>query len=355
VSLNPVGLFKPTAALDTANIAPSSAQNFEAALVAATAAPGGDGKLTVVDLNSAGGLGHDHKNTATLRGVTNYGVDGLDLNNADLNQSINDLFGNGRNPDVITMQELPVKAALGTSKTIDPDIGDLKGIQQRLKDKTGDDWDVYYDAGGDIQYYRGEPGKVDGAGARSPSGTVIFVRRGAGSDVASSAPILPSDSKETLAKMQGTAPVGPNGVTFTNTNNTYDASFLGVRLTMRDGKEVDIYTCHASEVNKTGNEQIAFMRGQIKNYSGDRPVIFTGDFNTEMSDRVQLRNLVNRDGFQEASKKAGDTVGPYALWFGKQFDHIFTKGIAGQPVATAFNAPSSDHKGVVMTVDVANL
>lgn len=297
----------------------------------------GDGKITVVDLNSAGGLKHVANDPR-----------GLDFNNADINQCINDLFGNGRDPDVITMQELPVKAAMGTSKADEPDIGDLKGIKQRLEEKTGDKWDVYYNAGGNIQYYRSEPGKPDGAGTQSASGTAIFVRRGPGSDVASSSAILPSTKAKppvqfpAIPKEPSPPMADKNAYNYTNTIIKYEGSLSGVRLTTKDGnKTLDVYNVHMTTEKNLKTQQVQSVRNEINNHSKNVPVILTGDFNMEMKLRSPLAVL--SDDFMEASANVGNTTGLH------QYDHVFTRGI-DRPTATKFNAPSSDHDGLVISV-----
>jgi hypothetical protein len=319
----------------------------------------GDGKITIVDLNSAGGLNHVANDPA-----------GLDFNNADMNQCINDLFGNGRDPDVITMQELPVKAAMGTSKADEPDIGDLKGIKQRLEEKTGDKWDVYYNAGGSFQYYRSEPGKPDGAGTQSASGTAIFVRRGPGSDVQSSSAILPSTKAKppvdfpAIPKEPSPPMADKNAYNYTNTIKPYEGSLSGVRLITKDGnKTLDVYNVHMTTDEQKQNQQLQSVRNEINNNSKGVPVILTGDFNMETNWRYQIREkLLKEDGFVEASGNVGHTTGNDV--FGHQYDHMFTRGIYGTPVsgdiyerptATKFNAPSSDHDGLVMTVDPKSL
>jgi hypothetical protein len=277
-----------------------------------------DGVITVVNLNSAGGLDHGKNETR-----------GLDFNDADLSQSIDDLFGNGRDPDVITMQELPVKAVTGTPAGT-PDIGYLEGIQQRLEEKTGDHWDIYYntDTGNPHQYYRSERGNSDGDGIESSAGTVIFVRRGTGSDVEASSAILPS-TVET-----------ENGVTYQNTEVHLPGSLVGVRLITKEGQELDVYTAHTGEGK---SEQLEAVRETILANSGYCPVILTGDFNNEGENLPELTD----NGFLDATKGDG-----YTAPNNRVLDHIFTRGFeVSDELTDVFAAPSSDHSGLVITAD----
>lgn len=321
-----------------------------------TAVSRNDGKITVVDLNSAMGKAHGKDETA-----------GLDFNDADMNQAIDDLFGNGRDPDVITMQEVALKGAVGTPAGT-PDIGELKGIQQRLEERTGDTWKMYANFGGAPQYYRSEPGRPDGDGITSSAGTAIFVREGSGSDVETSNAILPVKRYT------------ENGVTYENTiessdpvNHSPGGSLVGAHVITKDGKGIDIYTSHTAAVDKSvdkHNLQVDYARDKIREYSGDGPVIWTGDFNGDDSwwqsgsqDDRALTDVQQKDGFDDASQGVGNTASKWGvLGYRNQYDRIFTRGIGHEdswfflhrdiyPKATAFEAPSSDHKGLVVTVD----
>jgi hypothetical protein len=310
-----------------------------------------DQGITVVDLNAAMGLDHGRDQT-----------NGTDFNDADMNTLVGDLFNDGRNPDVITMQEVALKGATGTSAKNEPDIGDLKGIQQRLEERTGCKWKMYFGNAGyqnnagspqDPEYFRSENGKKDGAGTRSPAGSVIFVREGAGV-VASQ-----SITQDTALK--------DDGVRLKSDKNL-PGTLAGVRLTTAGGKELDVYTTHIAGIDygaTVQNQQIDSVRNEIKARSGGRPVILTGDFNAPVESRQSLRDLTGADGFRDASSGAGNTANKFG-WYWSKYDHMFICGLVGLPVtgniyqypnptATAFEANASDHKGLVMTVDPANL
>jgi hypothetical protein len=356
MSYDPVSRAKDT----SAPVRNDEAQ-FASALDTAKTASQNDGKITVVDLNSAMGLGHNDKNTVDN---PDGGKEGLDFNNADMNQAIDDLFGNGRDPDIITMQEVALKGAVGTPAGT-PDIGKLKGIQQRLEERTGDTWKVYVNAGPDDinkqpQYYRAEPGRVDGEGIKSSAGTVIFVREGPGSDVKTSNAIFPV-TRHT-----------ENGVTYENVipdvdgdgkNDSPGGSLVGVHVITKEGnKGIDIYTSHTTNVKDSvsqHNKEVDYARDQIRQHSGNGPVIWTGDFNADMS--RALLDVTRKDGFRDASWRVGATASkvPF-IGYLYHYDHIFTRGIHHDtlwglmqvyPEAKAFEAPSSDHKGLVITVD----
>jgi hypothetical protein len=318
---------------------------------------GQDGIITVVNLNSAIGLEHERKNIIyhpypwnPLFGVVlNWGASGVDFNDADLKLLINDLFGGNRNPDIITMQEVALKAAVGTN-IFTPDIGKLKGIKARLDDLTGDEWKMYVNVDGDNQYYRAEIGRADGDGIKSPAGTAIFVREGAGSDVETSNAILP----------MWRDPDPLNGVVYENTLEHKPGSLVGAHVKTK-GKEIgiDIYTCHTANVHDDldkHTEEVVSIRNTIVDKSIG-PVIWTGDFNAEVENSFSLQVAISHYGFIDNSPGWG-TASKIGWKYWHDYDHILTRGIYSigedgrdYPVVVPFEARASDHKGVYIAFD----
>jgi hypothetical protein len=310
-----------------------------------------DGIITVVNLNSAMGVEHKLKNFYhPFYGVVNMGVNGVDFNDADLNLLIDDLFGGNRNPDIITMQEVALKAAVGTDANT-PDIGELKGIKARLEDRTGDEWKMYVNVDGEHQYYRAERGRVDGDGIKSSAGTAIFVREGAGSDVETSNAILPMEERD---------PDPLNGVVYENTKEHNPGSLVGAHVKTK-GKEIgiDIYTCHTWNVHDDSdrhNEEVASIKNTIIDVSIG-PVIWTGDFNAEVEHSRSLQAAIVDDGFIDNSPWWG-TASKFFWKYMHDYDHILTRGIYSigedgrtYPVVFPFEARASDHKGLYIAFD----
>jgi hypothetical protein len=321
---------------------------------------GQDGIITVVNLNSAIGLEHDRKNIIyhpyywypLFEVVLNWGASGVDFNDADLKLLIDDLFGGNRNPDIITMQEVALKAAVGTDANT-PDIGELKGIKARLDDRTGDEWKLYVNVDGEYQYYRAERGRADGDGIKSSAGTAIFVREGAGSDVETSSAIFFTKDSDIDRSVE-------NGVVFENTPKHDPGSLVGAHVKTK-GKEIgiDIYTCHTWNVHddpERHNREVASIRNTIVDKSIG-PVIWTGDFNAEVEHSMSLQAAIVNDGFIDNSPWWG-TASKVFWRYRHDFDHILTRGIYSigedgrdYPVVVPFEARASDHKGLYIAFD----
>jgi endonuclease/exonuclease/phosphatase family metal-dependent hydrolase len=300
--------------------------------------------ITVVDLNAAMGLGMGANNPL-----------GTDLNTTDVNLLADDILRD-KNPDVVTLQEMALAGATGTTGT--------QGLQQALEAKTGDKWTLYFgdsglqrDTGNGAKgatYYASETNKSDNGGVVSPAGNAILVRTGSG--IQSSRSIT---ADQTL---------GDNGVrlqasgTADNTNDgKIPGSVVGVELTTSEGKKINVFTTHiinenvkTSDVEQVQADQIDFVRKLAA--QSPNPTVVTGDFNCDMDGGLnpwsnapqKAMQSFLQVGFNEASQGVGSTSGPI-----HQYDHVFTRGIKGD--ANAFDARMSDHRGLTMTIKPEDL